>query len=78
MRYDHFTMLPERAFNKVGGRITYEGGGSAPSTPDKTTTTTTTIPDWAKPYAEKMLGQASAITDISQNPYQTYDQPHLM
>ena len=72
MRYDHFTMLPERAFNKVGGRVTYEGGGSAPSTPSNTTNVTTSIPDWAKPYAEKTMGQASALTDMSQNPYQSY------
>jgi hypothetical protein len=57
---------------KLGGGYICGGGDSAPSAPDKTTTTTTTIPDWAKPYAEKMLGQASAITDISQNPYQAY------
>ena len=72
MRYDHFTMLPERAFNKVGGRVTYEGGGSAPSTPSSTQNITTSIPEWAKPYAEKTMGQASALTDMSQNPYQSY------
>ena len=72
MRYDHFTMLPERAFNKVGGRVTYEGGGSAPSTPSSTQNITTSIPDWAKPYAQKTMGQASALTDMSQNPYQSY------
>ena len=35
MRYDHFDMLPERAFQKIGGRMTLEGGkgggGSMPS-----------------------------------------------
>jgi len=39
MRYDaHFTMLPERAFRPVGGRMTYEGGGknSQPAAPDYT------------------------------------------
>ena len=36
MRYDHYSMLPERAFLKIGGRMTYEGGGkgSSPSAPD--------------------------------------------
>jgi hypothetical protein len=27
MRYDHFTMLPERAFQPIAGRMTLEGGG---------------------------------------------------
>jgi hypothetical protein len=36
MRLDHFGMYPERAFMKVGGRMTFEGGGkgSAPPAPD--------------------------------------------
>ena len=36
MRYDHESMLPIRAFMKVGGRMTLEGGGkgSAPAAPD--------------------------------------------
>ena len=32
----------------------------------------TSIPDYAKPYVEDMLGQAQAVTDISQNPYMQY------
>lgn len=38
MRLDHFAMYPERAFNKVAGRMTFEGGGkgSAPPAPDYT------------------------------------------
>lgn len=38
MRYDHFSMLPERAFQPIGGRMTLEGGGkgSAPAAPDYT------------------------------------------
>lgn len=38
MRYDHDSMLPERAFMKIGGRMTLEGGGkgSAPPPPDYT------------------------------------------
>lgn len=36
MRYDHESMLPIRAFMKVGGRMTLEGGGkgSQPAAPD--------------------------------------------
>ncbi len=33
----------------------------------------TTIPDYARPYVENMLGQSAALTDINQNPYQSYD-----
>ena len=53
---------------KPGGRV-YGGGGS--STPDKTTTVTD-LPDWAKGYAKDTLAKTSALTDISQNPYQQY------
>jgi hypothetical protein len=34
--------------------------------------TQTTIPDYAKPYVENLLGQASALTDLSYNPYMQY------
>ena len=40
---------------------------SAPPAP--TSTSQTTIPEYAKPYAEKMLGKAEAATEA---PYQTY------
>lgn len=36
------------------------------------TTTQSNIPDWAVPYATTMLGQAAALTDINQNPWQQY------
>jgi hypothetical protein len=32
----------------------------------------TTIPDYAKPYVENLLGQASALTDLNYNPYMQY------
>lgn len=34
--------------------------------------TQTTIPDYAKPYVEELLGQAQGLTDINQNPYMQY------
>lgn len=35
MRHDHFSMLPERAFQRIAGRMTLEGGkGSSPPPPD--------------------------------------------
>lgn len=38
MRYDNFTMLPIRAFRRICGRMTYEGGGKSdpPPAPDYT------------------------------------------
>jgi hypothetical protein len=47
------------------------GGGSAPP-PSSQTVTNTSIPEYARPYVETMLGQSSALTDINQNPYQNY------
>ena len=42
-----------------------------PSTPSQTTQTTD-LPDWAKPYAKDVMAKGQALTDTSQNPYQTY------
>jgi hypothetical protein len=46
------------------------GGGS--SAPTQQNVTTTNIPEYARPYVERTLGQAAALTDINQNPYQPY------
>jgi len=49
------------------------GGGSAPApAPSTQTVTQTSIPEYARPYVETMLGQSQALTDINQNPYQNY------
>ena len=69
MRYNHFDMLPDRAFLKVGGKIMPQGGGG---TPTQSSQTASTIPDYAKPYVMPTLGQGQALTDINQNPYQPY------
>jgi hypothetical protein len=44
-----------------------DGGGN------QTSTQIVDLPDWAKPYAKEGLGRAAALTDTTQNPYQTYD-----
>jgi hypothetical protein len=36
------------------------------------TITQTSIPDYAKPYVEDLLGSAAGLTDINQNPYMQY------
>ena len=48
------------------------GNSASSSQPSSVTQTTSNIPEWARPYAEKMLGQGAALTDTSQNPYQQY------
>ena len=55
------------------------GGGQQPQQqqPTSTTVTNTNLPAWAQPYSEKILGQASALTDINQNPYQQYQGQRL-
>lgn len=52
---------------KPGGRI--YGGGGQPSQPEKQTVTQTSIPEYAQPYVERMLGKTEALT---QTPYQEY------
>ena len=58
MKYSHFTLLPERAFLKVGGKIMPQGGGGSGGggQPTQTNVTQTNIPEYARPYTESMLG----------------------
>ena len=51
-----------------------DGGDSAPAAPTSTTSTQTSIPEYAKPYVEKMLGQTEALAGT---PYQTYDRERV-
>jgi len=43
---------------------------SAPSQPTSQNVTQTTIPEYAKPYVEKMLGKTEALTNSEYQPYQ--------
>jgi hypothetical protein len=58
MKYDHFTMLPERAFQPRNGRMsmTFEGGGGGQTS---STVTQSNIPEWLKPQTEALLGAAT-------------------
>jgi len=67
MRYNHFDMLPERAFLKVGGRITLEGGGGGGQTTG--TTYQTNIPEWLRAPTERMVARGETL---SEQPYQPY------
>jgi hypothetical protein len=68
MRYNHFSMLPERAFQPRGRYgMTLEGGDGGGGQPANTTQVT--IPEYAKPYMERLLGKTEALTSKG---YQTY------
>lgn len=54
---------------KPGGRI-YGGGGGGSSAPTNQSITQTSIPDYAKPYVEKMLGRAQTLSEQPYQPYQ--------
>jgi hypothetical protein len=56
---------------KPGGRV-YGGGDGGGGAPSDKQTSITDLPDWARPYAKGALANAAALTDINQNPYQTY------
>jgi hypothetical protein len=53
------------------------GGGSAPANTTSTTTQTTELPEWARGYAKEALAKGQALTDVNQNPYQTYSNPRI-
>ena len=67
--------LGECVTRKEGGRVVYGGGGSGGGgqPASQTQTQITELPEWARPYAKDTLSKASALTDINQNPYKTYD-----
>lgn len=56
MRYNHFDMLPERAFQPVGKRMTLEGGSGGGS--QTSTSTSTNLPTYAQPYYQELLKQS--------------------
>lgn len=66
-------MIIRTKFNgySADGRRLYPGGDSPPPPPSNTssTVTQTTIPEYARPYVERMLGKAEALSNA---PYQAY------
>ena len=56
-----------------GGLILGDGGGGGSSAPaTQSSTQTTELPEWARGYAKDTLAKGAALTDVNQNPYQTY------
>ena len=63
-------MLPERAFQPRGRYgMTLEGGSGGGGSPQPSQVSQTTIPEYAKPYVETLLGKSQAATEA---PYQAY------
>ena len=48
------------------------GGGGGGGNQTSTSTQTAELPEWARGYAKDTLAKGAALTDINQNPYQTY------
>lgn len=60
-------------YRKVdGGLVLGDGGGGGSPPPAQQQLASTELPAWAQPYAKTLLAKGQALTDISQNPYQTY------
>lgn len=57
---------------KIVSSIFGGGGSSQAPAPSSQTVTQTNIPEYARPYVERMLGKSEALTDINANPYQPY------
>jgi len=62
--------LGESVTRKEGGRIIYGGGGGGGGS--STQTQVVDLPEWAKPTAQKQLGLAESVTNINQNPFQSF------
>jgi hypothetical protein len=72
MRYkNEFALLPERAFQSLGGRMTLEGGdgGGSPGPTTQTSYTATVQPE-LMPYATDIAQKAQTLSNANYTPYQ--------
>jgi hypothetical protein len=70
-------LIPNKhnGYSRDGRRLYYmDGGSDAPAAEQKASTE---LPEWAKPYAKDILAKGQALTDVNQNPYQTYGQERI-
>ena len=68
--------LGDSVTRKEGGRIVYGDGGGGGS-PSSSQTQISELPEWAKGYAKDALAKTGALTDTTQNPYQTYGKDRI-
>jgi hypothetical protein len=71
MRYNHLDMLPEKAFNPLGKRMTLEGGGGSSGS----STTNTQIDKTLRPFVKYGLNEAQQLYETASPNYyggQTY------
>ena len=68
MRYNHFDMLPDRAFLKVGGRTTLEGGSGGGGS-QQSTSYQTNIPEYLRGPAERMVTRGETLSEQAYQPY---------
>ena len=66
--------LKTEGYSLDGIRIYPMDSGPAPAAEQKASTE---LPEWAKPYAKDVLAKGQALTDVNQNPYQTYNQDRI-
>jgi len=67
-------------YRKADGLVLGDGGGGGSSgsgNVTQTNTSMTELPEWARGYAKDTLYQASQLTDLTKNPYQTYGQNRI-
>ena len=69
-------LIPNKydGYSRDGRRLYYFGGddGGGAAAPSDKQTNITELPEWARGYAKRALQRGEALTDITQNPYQTY------
>lgn len=69
-------LIPNKydGYSRDGRRLYYFGGddGGGAAAPSDKTTQVSELPEWARGYAKDTLARGAALTDINQNPYQTY------
>jgi len=69
--------LGDSVTRKEGGRVVYGDGGGGGQSSSGTTTQISELPEFARGYAKDTLAKTAALTDISQNPYQTYGKDRI-
>jgi hypothetical protein len=67
-------LIPNKfnGYSRDGRREYHFGGGGGGGSGSGTQTQVVDLPDWAKPTAQRQLGLAESVTDINQNPFQSF------